>query len=285
MRPSLALSTLWNSHRHRDGYFMLQEIRKLGFPGAELSASLEEYHWDGIYRAADRNLIRLVSMSLPAEAWSDDKLTEFAFNRAHKAGVPIIVLGPMTPKVTATTSSLLRLYKRGHFLERDFVSVKLAAVKRRPSDISAASEQWFTRLSSLVNLARMYKLRLAVETTLVYESFPQEDEELESALKKLPAEVGYWHDFGHAARKDFLAWHTHGETLGRWADRLLGYHVHDCRRPDEDHLPLSHGDIEFAPLLPLTQNTVAVLELGPKTPDEQVLSSRHLWHSYVETSA
>ena len=28
-----------------------------------------------------------------------------------------------------------------------------------------------------------------------------------------PEVVGYWHDFGHAARKEFLGWHSHLESL------------------------------------------------------------------------
>jgi hypothetical protein len=33
------------------------------------------------------------------------------------------------------------------------------------------------------------------------------------------------------------------------------------------------------------QNAIAVLELSPHTPEEQVIASRHLWNSYVAASA
>jgi sugar phosphate isomerase/epimerase len=264
---------------------MLQEIRKLGFPGAELGSELQDYHWEGVQRAADKHVIRLVSLSLRFTDWSDISKSTKAFERAQRLGVPHIILEPEWPRTTRTTAHLLRLYKRGHFLERDFVQHKVTAVKLRPRLVASKSGEWTRVISDLVKRATTYKLRLAVETSAVFESFPQENE-LSQLFGDFPPELlGYWHDFGHAARKDFLAWHTHGESLADQRERLVGYHVHDCRRPDEDHLPLSHGDVEFSTLLPLTKGAVAVLELGPKTPDEQVLSSRHLWHSYVDTSA
>jgi hypothetical protein len=42
-----------------------------------------------------------------------------------------------------------------------------------------------------------------------------------------------------------LGWHSHAETLRLRAPRLIGCHIHDCRRPQEDHLPLGHGEIAF----------------------------------------
>ena len=100
-----------------------------------------------------------------------------------------------------------------------------------------------------------------------------------------PEVVGYWHDFGHSARKDFLGWHTHAETLRLRAPRLMGCHIHDCRRPQDDHLPLGHGEIEFSALLPhIPENAITVLELKPGTPEEQVIASRHLWNSYADAS-
>ncbi len=105
-------------------------------------------------------------------------------------------------------------------------------------------------------------------------------------LEAFPREVvGYWHDFGHSQRKEFFGWHDHIETLAHRRERLFGLHIHDCRRPQEDHLPLGHGEIQFNALLPLVpQTAIGVLELAPGTPEEQVIASRHLWNSYVAAS-
>jgi len=129
------------------------------------------------------------------------------------------------------------------------------------------------------------KVQLGFEIREVFEEFPNE-EEMPLVLEAFPPEVvGYWHDFGHSARKEFLGWHSHLETLQLRSPRILGCHIHDCRRPQEDHLPLGHGEIDFPPLLPaFPQNAIAILELSPGTPEEQVIASRHLWNSYVAAS-
>ena len=140
-------------------------------------------------------------------------------------------------------------------------------------------------LKPIVDLAGELKIKLGFEIREDFEEFPNEVE-FADVLDEFPREVvGYWHDFGHAQRKEFLGWHDHIETLARRRDRLFGLHIHDCRRPTEDHLPLGHGEIQFNALLPLVpQTAIGVLELAPGTPEEQVIASRHLWNSYVAAS-
>src|ERR1700683_2362999 len=60
--PPVALSTCWNSHRHRDGYDMLKEIRQLGFPAAELSHAIRLSLWPGIVKAWEKDLIKINSL-------------------------------------------------------------------------------------------------------------------------------------------------------------------------------------------------------------------------------
>ena len=75
-------------------------------------------------------------------------------------------------------------------------------------------------------------MRLGFEIREVFEEFPHE-EEMPGVLDAFPRRK--WSatgtTFGHAARKEFLGWHTHAETLRLRAPRaLLGCHIHDCRR-------------------------------------------------------
>ena len=51
MKPTLALSTCWNSYRHSDGYAMLAEIRDMGFEYAELSHGTRIVLVPGILKA------------------------------------------------------------------------------------------------------------------------------------------------------------------------------------------------------------------------------------------
>jgi sugar phosphate isomerase/epimerase len=305
--PPLALSTCWNSYRHHDGYEMLQEIRKLGFPSVELGHGIRFSLWPGVLKAWESDLIKIVSLHnfcpVPASVvrpnpnayeFSDFRpevrrlavrASEETIRQAAKLGARAVVfhLGSAGPRVT---DRLDNLYEKGRFLSRAYTNAKVRAVQQRKKDFDLVWSRVKECLDPLVALAGELKVRLGFEIREVFEEFPNE-EEMPGVLDSFPPEVvGYWHDFGHAARKEFLGWHSHEETLRLRAPRLLGCHIHDCRRPDQDHLPLSHGEIDFATLLPiLPQNAMATLELSPSTLEEQVIASRHLWNSYVAGSA
>ena len=305
--PPLALSTCWNSFRHQDGYEMLQEIRKLGFPSVELGHGIRFSLWPGVLKAWESDLIKIQSLHnfcpVPASVvrpnpnayeFSDYRpevrkiavrASEETIRQAAKLGAKAVILhlGSAGPRVSNTLESL---YKKGQFLSRRYTDTKVRAVKKRKEYFEIVWPRVKECLDPLVALAGELKVRLGFEIREDFEEFPHE-EEMPGVLDAFPSEVvGYWHDFGHAARKDFLGWHSHEETLRLRAPRLLGCHIHDCRPPTHDHLPLSHGEIDFATLLPiLPANAIATLELSPSTPEEQVIASRHLWNSYVAESA
>jgi sugar phosphate isomerase/epimerase len=299
----LALSTCWNSYRHQDGYEMLLEIRRLGFQAVELGHGIRFSLWPGILKAWEEDLIKINTLHnfcpVPASVvrpnpnayeFSDPRpqvrriavrATEETIRQAAKLGARGVVLhlGSAGPRVSRKLESL---YAKGHYLQRDYTELKLKAVQKRREVFDVVWARVKECLDPIVALAGELNVRLGFEIREVFEEFPHE-EEFPGVLDAYPPEVvGYWHDFGHAARKAFLGWHDHAETLRLRAPRLLGCHIHDCRRPSDDHLPLSHGEIDFASLLPiLPREAIATLELSPSTPEEQVIASRHLWTSYV----
>jgi len=303
----LALSTCWNSYRHQDGYEMLQEIRQLGFPAVELGHAIRFSLWPGVLKAWEADLIKINTLHnfcpVPTSVFQPNpncyefsdprpavramarKASEETIRQAAKLGAKAVVfhLGSAGPR--GITRKLEKLYNDGRYLDRRYTSAKVEAVRQRQQLFPGTWERVRDILEPLVNLAGELKIRLGFEIREVFEEFPNE-EEFPAVLDTFPGDVvGYWHDFGHAARKEFLGWHSQAESLRLRGPRLLGCHVHDCRRPQEDHLPLGHGEIDFSTLLPVfPQNAIAVLELSPGTPEEQVIASRHLWNSYVAAS-
>ena len=304
----LALSTCWNSYRHQDGYAMLKEIRQLGFPVVELSHAIRFSLWPGIVRAWEEDLIRIqtlhnfcpvpTSVFRPnpnAYEFSDPrpsiraaavKATEDTIRHAAKFGARAVIchLGSAGPK--GITDQLEKISAKGGYLNRHYCDLKIKAVRKRKETFTVIWPRIKACLDPLVDLAGELNIRLGFEIRQEFEEFPHE-EEFPLVLNSYPPEVvGYWHDFGHSQSKEFLGWHDHAETLGLRKPRLFGAHIHDCRRPHEDHLPLGHGEIAFTALLPLMpENAIGVLELAPGTPEEQVIASRHLWNSYVAASA
>jgi sugar phosphate isomerase/epimerase len=305
--PPVALSTCWNSYRHQDGYDMLKEIRQLGFPAVELGHGIRLSLWPGILKAWEEGIIKINTLHnfcpVPAGVmrpnpncyeFSDSrpevrnlarKATEETLRQAAKFGARAVVLHLGWAGPHDVTKKLEALYLRGEFLKRRYTDLKVRAVQERRKVAPHVWARVKECLEPTVALAGELKLKLGFEIREDFEEFPHE-EEMPDVLAAFPAEVvGYWHDFGHAARKEFLGWHSHAETLRLRAPRLLGCHIHDCRRPQEDHLPLGHGEIDFSALLPaLPQTAIAVLELSPGTPEEQVIASRHLWNSYAAAS-
>ena len=287
---------------------MLKEIRQLGFPAVELSHAIRFSLWPGILKAREEDLIKIRSLhnfcpvptsvyrpnpncyefsdSRPAIRNLAVKSSEETIRQAAKLGVNAVVfhLGRAGP--FGVSDKLEAIYLKGGFLDRRYTQIKVRAVQERKKNFELIWPRIKECLVPLVEKAGELKVRLGFEIREVFEEFPHE-EEMPGVLDSFPPEVvGYWHDFGHAARKEFLGWHSHAETLKLRAPRLIGCHIHDCRRPQDDHLPLGHGEIEFASLLPLVpENAIAILELSPSTTEEQVIASRHLWNSYAAISA
>ncbi len=287
---------------------MLQEIRQLGFPAVELGHAIRYSLWPGVLKAWEQDLIKINTLHnfcpVPTSVFRPNpncyefsdprpevramarRSTEETIRQAARLGAQAVIchLGSAGPQ--GVTSTLEKLYARGQFLQRRYTEAKVEAVGERQRSFKST---WFRVrdiLEPLVSLAGELKVKLGFEIREDFEEFPNE-EEMPEVLATFPPEVvGYWYDFGHSARKEFLGWHSQVETLFLRKDRLLGCHIHDCRRPQEDHLALGHGEIEFSALLPaFPQNAIAVLELAPNTPEEQVIASRHLWNSYVAASA
>lgn len=286
---------------------MLKEIRQLGFPAVELGHAIRYSLWPGIVKAWEEDLIRIQTLHnfcpVPVSIFRPDpNCYEFSDSRpfmrtaAIKASVETIRqaarfgaravichLGSAGPY--GVTRKLENIYLKGGFLNRRYTNIKVQAVRERQESFKVVWPRIKECLNPLVALAGEMKIRLGFEIRQEFEEFPDE-EEFPQVLAAFPPEVvGYWHDFGHSQSKEFLGWHDHAETLRLRAQHLFGAHIHDCRRPQEDHLALGHGEIAFTALLPLMpENAIGVLELAPGTPEEQVIASRHLWNSYAAAS-
>ena len=286
---------------------MLKEIRQLGFPVVELGHAIRFSLWPGIIKAWEEDLIKIQTLHnfcpVPTSIFRPDpncyefsderpamraaaiKASEETILHAARLGAKAVVFHLGTAGPHGVTRKLKKLYLKGGFLDRSYTDLKVQAVRKRKEAFKTIWPRVKACLEPLVALAGEKKMRLGFEIRERFEEFPHEEEFPEVLAGFSPEVVGYWHDFGHSQLKDFLGWHDHAETLRLRAPRLFGAHIHDCRRPQEDHLPLGHGEIAFSALLPLMpEGAIAILELAPGTPEEQVIASRHLWNSYVAAS-
>ncbi|MCC7368290.1 MAG: sugar phosphate isomerase/epimerase [Chloroflexi bacterium] len=104
-------------------------------------------------------------------------------------------------------------------------------------------------------------VRLGVEARDGYQEIPSLDEmaTVLDACTDLP--VGYWHDAGHGAKLEYCGFVEHEEYLRRYADRLVGMHVHDTQAA-RDHRAPGQGGTDFAMLAKYVRpDTILTLEL------------------------
>lgn len=282
---------------------MLQEIRELGFTHVEISHGLKFSKWPGVKEAVKHGVVAVSSLHnfcpQPVETmssspncyqFSDERLSQrmtavrhtiLTIENAAMLGAKAVVLhlgwaGPRGASDKVETS----IRDHGCF-SRATAQAKIRALETR----NKASREVMGRvrecLEKIVPVATEHGIKLGLECRESFEEFPHRLE-MDELLRDFPSEtVGYWHDVGHAARQHYLTWDDHEAMLTRWGGRLIGCHVQDFSAPDEDHLPLEEGELDWPKLLrQFPQDYLAVLEINPQTSREQVIRSQELWNSY-----
>lgn len=119
-------------------------------------------------------------------------------------------------------------------------------------------------------------VRLGIENREKFDELPI-DEDLAGLLDELGAgaPVGYWHDTGHADIKEGMGLLAHRAHLARLAPRLMGFHLHDVSAHGNDHQAIGSGHIDFGMISEFWRpEHFLTLELSPRVPRDQVLSSR-----------
>jgi sugar phosphate isomerase/epimerase len=305
MPSPLAISACWNSVRHEDGYQMLTELAEMGFTSVELGHGIRYSLWPGILKAHEEKIIQIISLHnfcpLPlgftraspnCYEFSDPHPNQRAralkhsletIDHAAAFGARAVVLHLGTTKQKIVTPQLENLYQKGKLASRSYVQLKIKAV--------IGHELWMKTqwpwiediLRHLIEHATRKKIQLGLECRESIEEIPLDSAWLE-IFSKLPETAGYWHDFGHAARKETLGFVDHRQHLTDLAPRLIGCHLHDLIPPQRDHQALGSGNIPFSdlwPLLPKNGRELSyVLELSPRVAKDAVVQSLQWWKEY-----
>lgn len=304
----LALSTSLLSRNHTCGEALLEEAAQLGFDQVELGHSLPFSLWPGILSALRRRVARVVSVHnfcpCPIGCPPSPNAYEFThpdprhraravahtletLETAAEVGASAVVLhlGSLS-QLRRFDRVVLAQIKAGRWGSRVFCRAKISAAQAYDHVWSQVWPRVRDCLLQLAEPARQRKLKLGLENREVAAEFPLDDF-WEPILKELPADVfGYWHDFGHAARKEASGYLNHRATLRRLAPRLLGCHVHDFLPPNRDHLLPGQGTIPFDELWPeVPDGTIFVLELSPRLPAEDIPTWRTWWNRHGPVTA
>ena len=299
--PPLALSTCWQADRTNDGASLLRQATELGFSHVELSHNTRFSLWPGIlaeHRFPHSPKIDVLHNFCPvpvellrphpnAYEFSDprpasrrlaERHTVATLEAAASVGARFVVLHLGSAGPRNLTEPLESLAAAGQIGSRAYVRQKISAIQAWEK---AFQESWPRVEEILLRLgqrAQSLGLRLGLECRENPREIPPDDF-WDMILARLPAPTfGYWHDFGHAAAKHELGLLDHAQHLRSLAPRLIGVHLHDYSVAEGDHLPLGHGTIPFAQLLPLIPpQTHFSLELSPDVSADEVRASLLWW--------
>jgi sugar phosphate isomerase/epimerase len=297
----ISFSTCWNSERHATGDAMLGEIKgKLGFNLIELDHSVRMSLMPGIQKTFDAGEIRFSSLHnfCPSRAGSpmtsidcskfsaasaeerERAVTQTlqSIDLAGQLSASFIVLHLGQVNMNPITERLIAMTKAGGYLSREYVRMKISAVKEREKIVPECLQRVKNCLHRIVEYAAAKNIRIGLEARRDYEQIPTE-RELSGLLEEMNSpHLGYWHDFGHSQIKENLGFLDHAEWLRAVGPRAFGCHVHDCIWPARDHQPPFTAGVNFEKLVPLlSTNCLFVWEMNPNNAADAIRRSVQMW--------
>jgi sugar phosphate isomerase/epimerase len=305
VKPILALSTSWCSHRHSDGYAMLREMAGLGFSHAELSHGIRITLVPGILKAVEEGVIAISSTHnfcpLPTgvvqaapnlfepsatehrehDQWLRHTKRSLDFAAQVKARALVCHLGSVV-FFWFNPARDLRNYLRDHpnagrdpddARYRGLLQKSVAKLRKR---MPPFWDQTKASVLEILEYAKQKHVRLGFENREKFEELPI-DSDYPDYFAGLPADapVGYWHDTGHADIKESMGMLRHREHLEKMRDRLMGFHLHDVNAQGQDHQPVGDGHIDFNMVREFWRpEHLLTLEFGPRVTEDEVRASK-----------
>jgi sugar phosphate isomerase/epimerase len=305
LKPILALSTSWCSHRHQDGFAMLKEMAALGFTHVELSHGIRITLVPGILKGVEEGVIKVTSTHnfcpLPTgvvqaapnlfepsatdhrehDQWLRHTKRSLDFAAQVKARALVCHLGSVT-FFWFNPARAVRNYLRDHpdagrkpedTSYPKLLQKSLGKLRKRMVPFWAQTK---ASISEILEYAKQKNVVLGFENREKFEELPV-DADYAEFLAGLPAgaPVGYWHDTGHADIKESMGLLRHREHLEKLKDRLLGFHLHDVNAQGQDHQCIGAGHIDFKMVSEFWRpEHLLTLEFGPRVTPEEVLASK-----------
>lgn len=304
MKPIVALSTCWCSHRHQDGYVMLKEMADLGFEWVELSHGIRIPLVPGILRAVEEGIIKVatthnfcplppgvmhaapnIHMPSSKDARERDqwlRQSKRTMDLAHQVGAKKVIMHLGAVEFfwfnpARKLSNYLRDHPKADLAkDAEYQRILAAAVVKLRSHLPQFWENMKAGIGELLPYAEQKGLKLGFENRERFEELPIDADhgELVAHFAR-PQACGYWHDTGHADIKENMCLLNHREHLEKNSANLIGFHLHDVSVDGHDHQGIGTGKIDFEMVSSFwrTDHTL-VIELSPRISVEDVIKSK-----------
>ncbi|CAM2770286.1 sugar phosphate isomerase/epimerase family protein [Rariglobus hedericola] len=312
VKPSLALSTCWNSFRHTDGYAMLREIADLGFTHAELSHGIRIVLLPGVIRAVEEGVIKIssthnfcplptgITQSAPNlfepsvkdhrehEQWLRHTKRSLDFAAQMKSRVLVMHLGSVKFLWFNPAGKLKAFVRNNPTVTVPDDKAYRAVLKKGCEKLRLKMGPYWQQVQASIEEVRGYAVergvKLGFENREKFEELPLDDD-FDSLIGGLaqPHTAGYWHDTGHADIKQSMGMLEHRLHLEKNAPRLLGFHLHDVTADGKDHQPIGAGRIDFNMISSFWRpEHLLTLELSPRVKTEDIVESKQRIEALIE---
>ncbi|MBN1857315.1 MAG: sugar phosphate isomerase/epimerase [Dehalococcoidia bacterium] len=282
MNHEVSLSTMWARRSYIDLLEFSHDARDWGFTAIEANAYVTS---PAMLDRLDRGPLPINSIHNPAPniessrgirsydlnlaSRNESERTEaVAFARdtiahAERLGAHAVVLHMGHVPIGKTAQRQLHdMWHADMMGTEEYAAVQRGIPKLRSLTEKQHLEQALRTILDLEGMARECGIMLGMETRHNLHEIPNIDEMALLLAETDPEVVGYWHDTGHAATQQRLGYTIHEEWLKRFADRLVGIHLHDLNT-ERDHQPPGTGEIDWQMIASyLPDNAIRVCEIG-----------------------
>jgi len=311
MKPVVAMSTCWNSHRHDDGHAMLREIAGLGFEWVELSHGIKIVLVPGILKAVEEGVVKVatchnfcplptgVSHAAPnifmpssedareRDQWLRQSRRSIDFAAQVKARKLVMHLGSIEFFWFNPVRKVVQYLAAhpGADLPNDpaFRPVREKTMEKLRERMPRFRQHMLASMAALLAYAEQKGVVLGAENREKFEELPLDDDHL-AVLRELakPGAIGYWHDTGHAHIKETFGLLQQRDHLAKHAAQLIGFHLHDVNADGHDHQTVGSGKIDFEMVSEFWRpEHTLVIELSPRVTADEVLASKRRVESLV----
>ncbi|MFH2144749.1 MAG: TIM barrel protein [Candidatus Omnitrophota bacterium] len=281
-----SLSTAWNSQNCKNGYVLIEQIRKLGFARIELGFSISKNSYKQIARCKKQGLIQVDSVHnfcpVP-EGFSRVRVTPDFFSLAsldaveRKKAVRLTLESLRTAKdidaqafiihagrveMKQKTTALMDMFNQGLKGKKPYIKLLEDMRAERNKKRNPHLHALLLSLEPVLKKAERFKIKLCLENRFYFREIPAFDEfALIFNYYRGCKHLYYWHDVGHAQVSENLGLVKHIGFLDAYKNRLCGLHLHDARGT-KDHLAPGQGGFNFMRLRPfLNSNHIRVIEV------------------------